>query len=366
VDHDWIRQHLGWSVRAEDPITVRSISQSGDLMGSVHRVSCAGRSFIFKGPPPHPAGAWGRLAVETDLVGREVRAYRLLRDGDRTASKVAPQCYWSALGPSGRGALALEDLGAADEQSRTMASGLTLAQARAAIRCLATVHRATGAVRADPLAPPYPWLYSPSSDGLIAAIRLGLDDLPELVAARWPKGLPGVVPERIAAADVKAVLRRAHVGAGYVCVCHGDAWAGNVLFQGSERGSERGTEQGTERGSERPTAFLIDWQFAMWGNPLSDVALLMWSSLTPRCRQAWRDELVGHYHETLRAQRSLDYPLAACHDDVRRAEPAAALIVLATVEAYTSGMGRGELSRLAVRLSAAADRIARADDDASP
>lgn len=346
IDHDWLRRHLGWRVGADDPIAVQPISRSGDLMGVVHRVSCAGRSFVFKGPPS-AATAWGRFAVEDGVVVREVRTYRLL-GGAGPAAEAVPDCYWSALAGDGRGALALRDLTATPDDIPTMAAGLGLAQACATIRALATVHRAVGAVSGDPLTPPYPWLYSAASEGLVAAVRMGLDDLPGLVAAHWPDGLPDLAPALTGTLDVAEILRQAHLGARYLALCHGDAWASNVLFVRSKSRPERFR------------AYLIDWQFAMWGNPMSDVALLLWSSLDPDCREAWQDRIVDHYHRIVTEDGTVDYPLAACHRDLRRAEPAAALTVLATVEAYASGMDRLGLSRLGARLSAAGRRLAGA------
>jgi hypothetical protein len=345
VDHEWLREHLGWSLSGREAITVRSISQSGGLMGSVHQVSCAGRSFIFKGPPDN-LSAWGSLLTDTGLIEREVQAYRFLQARGTSAPKVSPKCYWSALGPDGRGALALEDLGAPVARRSAMASGLSHAQAVAAVRCLAMVHSTLAAAGADPLSPPYPWLYTASSEGLIAAVQMGVDDLPRVTAECWPQGLPGVALQRILDVDVEAVLARSHVGATCVSLCHGDAWASNILFVP------------LGESPDRSTAFLVDWQFAMWGNPLSDVALLLLSSLGPASREAWEDELLGHYHATLTAHCALEYTLAACREDFRRAEPFAALVALASLEAYTSGMGPDELSRFAVRALAAMDRVA--------
>src|SRR5205807_9725490 len=110
IDHGWIRKHFGWPLTGTEPITVRSISHSGGEMGSVHRVVCAGRSFVFKGPPERPS-AWSSFAADDRLMEREVHCYRFLEGRGPSAPKVSPTCYWSALGPHGRGAVALADLG---------------------------------------------------------------------------------------------------------------------------------------------------------------------------------------------------------------------------------------------------------------
>jgi Ecdysteroid kinase-like family len=345
VDHEWLRNHLGWPLRGDEAISRCSMSHTDGIMGSVHQVSCAGRSAIFKGTPDG-SGRWQDLVIDTGLLTREVQAYRLLAGRGSATPKVSPECYWSALGLDGRGALALEDLGPAASLSRVMASGLDRAQALAAVRSLAIVHSIAATPGPDPLSLPYPWLYSATSEGLITWLRLGLDDLPRIMAECFPAVLREVELRSILEIDVAAVLLRSHVGAHCVSLCHGDAWAGNILFPP------------LNQPVEPLTAYLIDWQFAMWGNPLSDVALLAWSSLAPASRAGWEDELLSHYHATLTAHGDLKYSLQACRDDYRRAEPFAVLVALASLDAYISGMGPRELSRFALRVRATLRRAA--------
>ncbi|MGW4788566.1 oxidoreductase family protein [Streptomyces sp. NPDC004230] len=342
IDHRWLADHLGWQLSGNEQIKVRSISLSRGEMGRVDRISCAGHSFVFKGPPPEHS-AWGALL--RDMGTREVQSYRLFGARGPRAPKIAPDCYWSQLEEDGRGTLALEDLGPQVLPARTMAAGLSRSQAVAAVRSLALAHATLATRGADPLTPPYPWLYTAASVGLIAAVEMGLDDLPRIL----PTCLPG--PQslhqalRIRDLDVAQVLTRAHVGASCVSLCHGDAWAGNILFG---PGDSRGDAQ----------AYLIDWQFAMWGNPLTDVALLLMSSVAPAARAKWEGELLGLYHATLIEHCDLTYPRDDCITDYQRAQPFAVLVMLATLEGYISGMAPSELARFAPRVMAAADRAA--------
>jgi aminoglycoside phosphotransferase (APT) family kinase protein len=342
VDHAWLREHLGWSLTGREAVTVRSISLSGGVMASVHQVRCAGRSFILKGPPDETT-AWGNLAADTGLIEREVMAYRRLQARGPTAPKIAPECYWSTLEAAGRGALALEDLGPPTAVAPTMAAGLGEEQAVAAVRCLALLHAGSAAAGSDPLTPPCPWLYSAASPGLRAAVRLGLDDLPRVMAQCWPGAVPDTRLRRVLAIDVGATLVRSHVGSRLTAVCHGDTWVGNILFSSRPEAAEP------------LTAHLVDWQFTMWGNPLSDLALLLWSSLTPESRRAWQEELLRLYHTTLEAHGDVEYPLNACRDDLTRALPGAALVALATLETYAAGMSPAQLARLRPRVLAAID-----------
>lgn len=349
IDHRWLRRHLNWPLTGDEVIRIRSISHSGGVMGSVDQVSCAGRSFIFKGPPDDSSD-WGNLL--TDIGLREVSTYRFLQSRGRSAPKVSPECYWSASSRDGRGALALEDLGVPSADG-VMAAGLSRAQAGAAVRCLAKAHSALADTEADPRALPHPWLYGVSSEGLLAAISMGLDDLPRMIEECWPHDLSTTDARRVLDTDIAQVVAESHLGARCVSLCHGDVWASNILFVPGEPPWQH-------------TALLIDWQFTMWGNPLSDVALLLLSSLTPESRSAWEGELLHEYHSTLTAHRHLDYTLDDCLDDLRRAEPFAALVALATLDGYTRGMTTEELSGFAGRVRAAVDLVAvPAADNAS-
>lgn len=330
IDHDWMRTRLGWPLTGEEEIRVQPISVSGGLMGNVHQVGCGGRSFVFKSAP-NEGTTWASFVIDAGLVRREVECYRLLQ---REHVDVAPACHWSELAPDGRGALVLEDFGSS---AGLMAPGLSRTQALATMRCLAVLHASTARAGADPLRPPCDWMLSAGSADLVEAVRLGLTDLPRFT------DVP--VSRAVGQADVAAELMRAHVGAKLVSLCHGDPWASNILFTGG-------------------TARLIDWQFAMWGNPLSDVALLLVSSLTPRSRQLWEEELLHSYHATLTSRLPLPYPIDDCRADLERAEPFAALVALATLEAYTCGMDTEASVGFASRVRAAMSRfLLGADDD---
>ncbi|MEV4690535.1 phosphotransferase [Micromonospora echinospora] len=338
IDHGWIRGNLGWVLNGDEPITIQSISLTGGVMGSVDRIRCGDRSFILKGPPD-TATAWGSLAATAQSIEREAELYRYLDQRGLGAPKVAPDCYWSVIDAAGGGTVALEDLGTPGHPAAVMAAGLDHAQALAAVRCLARLH--AGSMRTGPgrLEVPYPWLYTAESPDLVAAVQLGLADLPGTVTRCWP-GMD-VRPDLYL--DVAGLLRDSHRGSRLAALCHGDAWTANVIFQ---------------QHAEAPdgvTAHLIDWQYAMWGNPLSDVALLLWSSLDPWCRRAWQDELLRRYHSELVILTGLDYPLQACLDDLQRAQPAAALVALASVEAYVAGMGPAEHARFRPRVLDALD-----------
>ena len=301
-------------------------------MGSVHHVGCAGHSCVFKGPPGDDS-AWKRVVVETGLMQREVEAYRCLGSKRLRHLRIAPKCYWSALDEGG--ALALEDLTPPRATLARFAQGLSHDQAMAAVATLARLHAAFAATGANPPTP-YSWLYSARSEGLIAAIATGLEALPRIIQQRLPRGFPAQQLLKLADADIPATLAEAHLHSKLFSLCHGDAWANNILF--------------APQPGHPPSALLIDWQFAMWGNPLSDVALLLLSSLAPDTRRARTDELLRHYHVTLLRDLAIEYRFKDCRADFARALPFAALVTAATLDAYTVGLTGPELQATAWRM----------------
>lgn len=340
---DWVRNTLGWTTSSDQPITSEPLSRTDGEMGAVYRLRCGDNSLIYKTTPTGD-GHWQNLTREGDLLGREIASYQTLAACGPIARTIAPRCYRSIRHGDGTGAIALEDLGDGVSAAE-MADGLSYRQAHAAVTTLATLHSLT-AVTGTPTCP-HPWLLTAGSPALITAITVGLDDLPEALSGL---GLarPGSAPaaqrgdrDRVRQASLDA--HRSTVTA----VCHGDVCPANIIFTATT-----GLTQPT-------TARLVDWQFAMWGNPLTDLALLLTTSLTPRARRAWHEQLLRHYHHVLTLRAEVSYSWSACLADYERARPFAALVALASAAAYISEMTPADRARFA-------DRIAIALDDTTP
>ncbi|WP_069162860.1 FAD-dependent oxidoreductase [Nocardia altamirensis] len=342
IDPAWLHEHLGWPLDAA-PIQVEPLSRTGGQMGPVHRIRWGARSLIYKTTPDSDT-EWGRWALQAGVLAREVSLYRMLREHNGAPRGIAPRCYWSALRPDGHGALALEDLGAAGTVTGSaMARGLTDLQARAAVRTLALLHSLSATT--TPTGEPHEWLLNAQSPPLLDSIRMGLDDI-DGPSPLWVTPWEPTAAQQLSQIDVARTSHRAHAQATLQAVCHGDAWASNIVFLDPAR------LPGT------PSAYLIDWQFAMWGNPLADVALLLLSSLDPASRRAWEGRLLHHYHHVLTSTVSLDYTLAQCRSDYRRALPYVALVALATLDGFTAGMTRTERFRFAPRAATAMNLLA--------
>lgn len=117
-----------------------------------------------------------------------------------------------------------------------------------------------------------------------------------------------------------------------VALCHGDLWSANLMYY-------------TPPLSQREEVALIDWQFANWGNPLADVAFLLYSSVEADIRRANEEHLLRHYHEELSKylrKRDKDgaddtasrYTFDLCLKDYQRALPKAFIQTISSLEAF--------------------------------
>ncbi len=337
IDRQWLRDVLGWEVGSTEPITVASLSYSAGAMGAVYEVQSGAKAFVFKASPE--LDELDGLVQTTRLLEREIRCYRLLEAHRAAGTQVAPTCFWSVLREDGRGALALERVGQPRRLESVMARGLDRDAAMAAVETIATAHSFTAATSGSALVGRHPWLFTAVSEHLSKWIKLGIEELPAIAGKTWPGLIADDDLARVGELDLRRAMRASHAGARCFALCHGDAWAGNILFQ-------------RVAPAAHVKALLADWQFAMWGNPLSDLALLMLSSLATRSRLTWQGELLEQYHRTLIGNSKLDYPLEACRADFNRAIPFAAAVALASVGAYIADMAPDQLTGLADRVVA--------------
>lgn len=340
ITTQWLRRQLGWKVD-DGQFVGREVLSHSEFMGRVHVVTCGGRSMVFKGPPNHEDA---QMIDGSGLSMREVFVYRMFAGLGRHLPRIAPLCYWTRTDSQGRGVFALEKIRTPPLLASTMAAGLSRREVIAATRSLATLHSLTARRN---VASPYrlpPWMLTHKSESLREWIRLGFEDVVG-VYARWPDGILEANVQRLKTVDVALVTSNANARSHISAMCHGDAWAGNVLF---------------ESAPGRPddvNALLIDWQFAMWGNPLTDLALVLASSVDPVLRVEVLPEVIEVYHRTLVGRCGIKYSLEECCDDYAQAKTFAAMVAVASIGAYTQGMAAVEVSQFLPRFRLALDCV---------
>ena len=340
ITPDWLRRTFGWPITDANAISIEPLSLTNGTMGGVFRVRCGAHSMVYKCSPSLES-PWYRIYLEGGLLDREIDIYRFLGSLQCDQRKIAPECLWSRSTSEGGAALALQDVDQGCSVMDRFIAGLAKEESLAVLQTLATLHGTLVTTSGDPLKPPLPWLCSALDDYLVKAIAEGLSAAQNLVQTLFPRDFPQRRLLRILDADIANVVGRCHSGARVLSLCHGDCWATNVLFTGA--------------GGER-RALLIDWQFAIWGNPLADVAGLLLSSLSPGQRRKWSSDLLMSYHQRLR-EGLADYSFDECRQEFCRALPFAALVCVATLDAYTSGLSAGEVRQVAARMEIIMDDV---------
>lgn len=341
INTEWLHRNLQWDVEESCQVQISVIAESKGLMGRIYRIECAEQSCILK-VPPGVDNSWHDLFISTGLIDREVQSYRFLKDRYSAPVKITPTCYWSVSDEHGNGALALEDLTQNSEMAR-FSEGMSYKQAMATMRSLAILHSLCATINADPLSPPQPWMYSAQSDGLIEAIKEGLGSGPEIAQTRLFSHFLSNALQMIKNADIEEALMVAHTRSKLVSFCHGDTWSNNIIFEKDNLINKNSV--GT----------LIDWQFAMWGNPLSDVSLLLLSSLSSDERHLWTDDLLQEYHTTLTKYCDINYCYEDCVGDYYESLNYSGLVALAMIDVYTGAVQDHEKNVVAARLEAIID-----------
>jgi hypothetical protein len=265
----------------------------------------APRSLIAKLPAADPAV---RTALhELGLYAREICFYQ---DVATNATAPVPHCYYAALDPDVPAAvLLLEDL--TPGQVGDNLAGCSEAEAILAVTQLARFHAhwwdqaCLGEMA---------WLAPADHDGFARVFQQQWDPFRAKLAGR--------LPERLEVLGVRILDQLA----GYhcwlnsppTCIVHGDFRLDNLFFAGE--------------GSRRPLT-IFDWQVAVRGRGVSDVAYFAAFCLPIELRRRIERKLVRRYHETLVAGGVRGYSRERCWHDYR----------LATLNALVRLIGAGGL-----------------------
>jgi hypothetical protein len=330
ITPSWIRSHLKLDVPDSTPITWEQIGVGMGLLGKVFRMRChcpdGAHSFVVKLSPPK-GSTWDEQLPLMAPFARESQAYEWLRNKKEKLAPLHPECFWSAHYQNGTGALVLEDLYERGAILADVTHGMTEVSLRSALRALARLHAACATTdpNVDRLQPPHNWMYSARSEALSKILRLALEQTCRLVNKWCPDDFPLKQLRFLEDWSVPETLESSHRGCQLVSVGHGDAWSNNIMFV------HRGP-----MASDMPEAILLDWQFVIWGNPLVDVAYLLFSSADAALRRRERGwDLLKHYHAELlqAASPTLCYPFESCIADYHQAMDHGALMALANFEA---------------------------------
>jgi hypothetical protein len=259
-------------------------------------------SVVCKFASPDPRSRETGLAMRTYEV--EVNFYRTLA---RTVAIRTPACHAAEIDlATGEFVLVLEDLAPAEQGNQL--AGCTLAQAELALEELAKLHAPRWG---DQRLAALPWLNRNTPEALAVSSAL----LPALLPGFLERYASRLAPEHTAAAE--RFMRS--LGAWLAdreppfAIQHGDYRIDNMLFGGPGGG---------------PPLAVVDWQTAVWGAPLADVAYFLGASLPSELRRRHERELVRAYWDAVCARGGCGLSWERCWTDYRKFTPAGLLMAI--------------------------------------
>jgi len=304
VTPEWLTEVLRKD-GAVDGTAVRSFGATqleGGVAGTVYRLTLQYTSSEMTAPDsvilklPAADKAWRELVNRGGFYERESRFYaELVHDVDVKTARV----YHVDMDlPAGDHVLLLEDLQHLRDGDQIL--GCNEEDARAALRCLATLHSRWWN---DRRLASTSWLMRPGEasfyDLSAASYAEGIEPGLERLSDWLPSGI-----EEIARRFVPAVpwfFQTA--GSSPITLCHGDFRLGNLFFSDGDTGVE---------------VTAIDWQIVSAQRGASEVAYFMCWSLDTEDRRRIEPGLLEEYHAGLLAGGVSDYPYADFIQDYRR------------------------------------------------
>jgi hypothetical protein len=248
-------------------------------------------SVVCKFASPDPTSRATGLALRTYEV--EVNFYRELA---ATVAVRMPHCHFADIDLStGEFVLVLEDLAPAVQGDQM--AGCTLAEAALAMGELAKLHAPRWA---DARLAALPWLHRNTPEALALSSQM----LPGLLAGFLARYADRLAPEHVTVAE----RLMGGLGSWFALreppftIQHGDYRIDNMLF-------------GTPAGGAPLT--VVDWQTAIWGPPLADVAYFLGASLPTEVRRAHEHALVRQYHDAIVARGAGGLDWDRCWRDYR-------------------------------------------------
>jgi hypothetical protein len=238
---------------------------------------------------PSSEAAYRQIGERYNAYEREVRFYGDVAPGSPIR---LPRCFYRGIDPETKVCLlVLEDLGALTCGDQV--HGLSPAQAQAAVETIGKLHAR--------------WWEAPALAALDWMPHRNIR--PERYHQFWPRFLQTaghiVPPAALALGEkvggqleglLRALEERPHT------IVHSDFRADNLMFDNTSRSDP---------------VVVVDWQLAIRGRGILDVARLLCGSVPPRDRAACELAVLRRWHETLAAGGVTGYPFRQALDDYR-------------------------------------------------
>ncbi|KAF4522597.1 hypothetical protein B566_EDAN003577 [Ephemera danica] len=306
---------------------------------------------VIKLPPRDPVSRFFVTEAQFDL--REIKFYTqvvpellaVLLGSGGVSDLPIPRCLHATYRAAPHhSVLILENLKSRGYRGANFAAGLTLAQARAAIRALARIHALSLVLKvrdgAD-LPQKYPFLFrtTAATDSYQQLVERGLPQLARFLQRRGALGNESDPPDTPSDALTSLRTRTRSVIASLLApreplslITHTDFWCSNLLFREPDESDDQGTAE--------PTCAILDWQMITYSHPANDLALLIISSLDSNLRREHTPALLDFYLACLAQQcaplgvhlAQLGYTGTMLREDFRRSQLLALLLCIGSVD----------------------------------
>ncbi|ODN02303.1 hypothetical protein Ocin01_04386 [Orchesella cincta] len=340
-------------------------------------------NWIVKIPPNDRADR--EMAQMAQVDKREIHFYTEAlpeledwgKSRDASLSVGVPRCYFAkyhntqpqvedddgTILSDAESVLVLEDMRPNGYSMRDFNSGLSLDEAFAALREIATIHALSWAMQetTDDMALDDKWDFAYRPQKAASAYKImieqGFPTLADFLDRQQPDG-PDILNKLKAlhpkAAELLCELLEPPPPPAPSCLTHMDFWCNNLLFRkrtppdgtaSGENGnvvngnghcsSSSGDEDG-DSGSDTE-CLIVDWQMMAISRPTHDVALLLFTSLTPEVRQANTEALLKHYWNVFqrtaaRLQVELPFDYGVIENEFKKSQLLALLLVIGSID----------------------------------
>ncbi|CAG7834657.1 unnamed protein product [Allacma fusca] len=254
--------------------------------------------------------------------------------------------------------LVLQDLRPLGFTMRDFNSGLTLDEAKAALKQIAIVHGTSWAFQestGEPLDDKWDFAYRPrkAASAYKMMIEQGFPTLAEFLDRQKPEG-PELLTKLKAlhprAADLLCELLVPPAPPAPSCLTHMDFWCNNLLFRkrtppdGSETESNKNgsSELESDDDNGETECQILDWQMMAISRPTHDVALLLFTSLTPETRHLHMDSLLQYYWNVFQetAQKlgvEIPFDFHCIKEEYKKSQLLALLLVVGSIDLALDG-----------------------------
>jgi len=333
----WLQNKLESSLGEFNIKNIKRIGLGNGALSKIFQVQTSNKSLIVKKSLP-----------DDDINNllkpflRESKTYKLFNEHYLKINECIPKHYYSEYNYDNGGLVIIEDLTEYNARTSNALKGLDIGEIKAALKSIATIHSLYAGIRNNQRcnSPLNEWLLTEQDLGLQKILEDALQITNGIIKEQYSYSFSKNTSKILEKISVQKELKKSIGKSKLVSVCHGDLWSNNIMYYKRIEKTEL-------------LAFIIDWQFTTWGNPLIDVAFLIISSLETAQRKNEEQNLLKYYYQKLieTEAKNLDYKFVDCQEDYHNALRYGALMTMANLQTFTNNKDKLSMGVLLNRLN---------------